>query len=350
MKLKPIKDLTDDELYTFFEKYNEKKFRVKQLNDALYKKQIQSFTEISNFSPKLIEQLIANFSIHSLEIEKTFESIDGSKKMLYSTNDNKKIETVFLPNHQNNNGNNKEERNTLCISTMVGCPVNCAFCATGKLGYKRNLTVAEIIDQIFLTRIILGGYIDNLVLMGMGEPFLNYENLIPALKLITRHNILNKKAITVSTVGIPAQIIDFTNEEIKTKLAISLHSPFDEIRQKLIPIAKNYQIEDLLKSLDYYYKMTKLPITFEYILFKGINNRDEDVKKLGRISRRFPSKINLIPFNDISFIAPDCELVAASKEEVAEFSKKLYNEDVMVIIRKSQGSDIAAACGQLAHS
>ena len=352
MKLRPIKDLTEDELYTFFEKYNEKKFRVKQLNDALYKKKIQAFPEIPNFSPKLIDQLIANFSMYSLKVEKTFESVDGSRKILYSTSDNEKIESVFLPNHQNNNKNNKEEkeeRNTLCISTMVGCPVNCSFCATARLGYKRGLTVAEIVDQLFLTRVTFGEYIDNLVLMGMGEPLLNYENVVAALKLIIQNKILNKKSITLSTVGIPAQIIDFANKEIKTKLAISLHSPFDEIRRKLIPITKNYQIEDLLKSLDYYYKTTKLPITFEYILFKGINNRDEDVKKLGRIARRFPSKINLIPFNDISFVAPECELEASNQEEITEFSKKLYDEDIMVIVRKSQGSDIAAACGQLAQ-
>lgn len=341
----PIKNLSQEELFAFLEKINEKRYRATQLNEALYKKRITSFSEISNFSPLLIEKIDENFSVFSLETEKIFESIDGSKKLLFKTGDNEFIETVFLPNRLNTS---REERNTLCVSTMIGCPVNCKFCATARLGFRRNLTTSEIIDQIFLSRLQLKEYIDNIVFMGMGEPFLNYANLIDAIRKMSANGVISKKAITISTIGIPEKIIDFANEEIKSKLAVSLHSPFDEIRQEVIPIAKNYKIEELLKALDYYYQITRLPITFEYILFKNLNDREEDVKKIARIARRFPSKINIIPFNDISFVDNNIDLIPATEQEIAAFAKKLYYENIMVITRKSQGSDIAAACGQLA--
>ena len=341
----PIKNLSEEELFAFFAQINEKKYRVKQLNDALYKKKINSFAEISNFPAQLIGVLEEKFSVSSLKIEKILESTDGSKKNLYKTLDNEYIESVFLPNLANSN---KDEKNTLCISTMIGCPVNCDFCATAKMGFRRNLDVSEIIDQIFLTFSCTEKNINNVVFMGMGEPLLNYNNVMNALKIILKNEIISKKNITVSTIGIPEKIIDFANEEMKIKLAVSLHSPFDDTRKTLIPISKNHQIEDLLKSLDYYYQVTRVPITFEYILFRNLNDSDADVKKLARISRRFSSKINLIPFNDISFIADNIDLLPASEKEIAIFAKKLYNEDVMVFTRKSQGSDIAAACGQLA--
>jgi 23S rRNA (adenine2503-C2)-methyltransferase len=340
-----IKNLSENELLEFFAKINEKKFRAKQLFDALYKKRINSFSEISNFPAQLINILDKNFTVNSLTVENIFESNDSSKKILFKTVDNEFIETVFLPNSSNESQNNK---NTICISTMVGCPINCEFCATAKIGFKRNLDVSEIIDQLFLTEKNVGERADNIVFMGMGEPFLNYENVINSLKIISKNEIISKKNITVSTVGIPEKIIDFANEDLKIKLALSLHSPFDEVRKTLIPVAKKYQIEEILKSLDYYYQTTKIPITFEYILFKNLNDRDEDVKKLARISRRFPSKINIIPFNDISFIDKNIDLIPATVEEIKVFAKKLYDENVMAITRKSQGSDIAAACGQLA--
>jgi len=233
---------------------------------------------------------------------------------------------------------------------MVGCPINCRFCATARIGFKRNLDVAEIIDQIFLTENNTQKSIDNIVFMGMGEPFLNYSNVVNSLKIISKNEIVSKKNITVSTIGIPEKIIDFAKEEMKIKLAISLHSAFDDVRKTLIPVAKKYQIEDLLKALEYYYRATKMPITFEYILLKNLNDSEKDIKKIAKIARRFPAKINLIPFNDISFVAQNIDLIPASENEIKIFAKKLYNENVMTITRKSQGSDIAAACGQLATS
>ena len=389
-----IKNLTENELLEFFNEINEKKFRAKQLFDALYKKRINSFSEITNFPAQLINILDKNFTVNSLTVENIFESNDSSKKILFNTKDNEFVETVFLPNSQMNakhEATSQKEKlrvkhtQSVCVSTMVGCPINCKFCATAKIGFKRNLEVSEIIDQIFLTdRYLTNKHsfsacknldvlheeifqkeklqvknrhlsVDNIVFMGMGEPFLNYENVINSLKIISKNEIISKKNITVSTVGIPEKIIDFANEDLKIKLALSLHSPFDEVRKTLIPVAKKYSIEEILKALDYYYQTTKIPITFEYILFKNLNDRDEDVKKLARISRRFPSKINIIPFNDISFIdnlncisSEGIDLIPATVEEIKIFAKKLYDKNVMAITRKSQGSDIAAACGQLA--
>ena len=382
-----IKNRTENELLEFFAEINEKKYRAKQLNDALYKKKINAFSEISNFPKQLIVLLEKKFSATSLSTEKILESTDGSKKILYKTSDNQFIETVFLSNSPmavnyslsaRNDIKEKESRSiltkrntqmtinesrskiaksdfasnrhTLCVSTMVGCPINCRFCATARIGFKRNLDVAEIIDQIFLTENNTQKSIDNIVFMGMGEPFLNYSNVVNSLKIISKNEIVSKKNITVSTIGIPEKIIDFAKEEMKIKLAISLHSAFDDVRKTLIPVAKKYQIEDLLKALEYYYRATKMPITFEYILFKNLNDSEKDIKKIAKIARRFPAKINLIPFNDISFVAQNIDLIPASENEIKIFAKKLYNENVMTITRKSQGSDIAAACGQLATS
>jgi 23S rRNA (adenine2503-C2)-methyltransferase len=184
--------------------------------------------------------------------------------------------------------------------------------------------------------------------MGMGEPFLNYDNVVQGVKIIRRFNIL--QGITISTIGLPDKISEFANMGLKIKLSLSLHSPFNEIREKLIPISKKYKIEDILKALDYYYRNIHLPITIEYIVFKGLNDRDEDIKKLARIAKRFPAVINLIPYNDISFIAPELDLIPSNEVEIKDFARKLYNEDVVAITRKSQGQDISAACGMLAYN
>ena len=341
-----IKDLTTLELDNYFEKIDEKKFRTKQLFNALYQQKINNFNEITTFSSSLKKQLEENFYINSLELETIRESIDGTKKILYSiVNKNEFIETVFLPNNVNDTTNKK---NTICISTMLGCPVNCIFCATAKLGFKRTLTASEIIDQILITEKIINKKIDNVVIMGMGEPLLNFNNTILAIRTLIENNIIKHRNITLSTIGIPDKIIELADSNIKIKLALSLHSPFDDIRKTLIPMASN--LSDIFNSLEYYYKKTKLPITFEYILLKGLNNRNIDILQLSKLIKKFPSKINIIPFNDISFTNTDYDIKAANTKEINIFSKKLYQNKIMSIIRKSQGQDIEAACGQLAYS
>ena len=337
-----IKNLSKEELFNYFENIGENKFRTNQLQNAIYNNRTSDFQSISNFSANLKNKLEQDFNIVSLELIKTMLSSDGSTKFIFKTEDNNFIESVFLPNNSNADASN---RNTICVSTMAGCPVGCKFCATGNFGYKRNLDIAEILDQIlFIQQYFSDIKIKNAVFMGMGEPFLNYNNLISAIRLILEFSLLNSKGITISTIGIPAAILDFANEGLKIKLALSLHSPFDNNRQKLIPIAKKYKIEEILKSLDFYYRSTHLPITLEYILFKGLNDSNKDIKKLARIARRFPSVINLIPYNNIS---KNLDLIPCNETEIKEFAKKLHNENIVVITRKSQGQDISAACGML---
>ncbi len=341
-----IKNLTINQINQYFEELEEKKFRTKQLLEAIYKNQINSFSEISNFPKTIRKDLEHRFHLTSLELETIRNSTDGSQKILYKTkkSNNEFIETVFLPNSKNLHSN---PINTLCISTMLGCPVNCSFCATAKLGFNRNLSTSEIIDQILITQKILNKKINNIVLMGMGEPLLNYDNVLNALEILINHKIINSKNITLSTVGIPKKIIQLANSGLKIKLALSLHSPFDKLRKQLIPAS--YNIEEICKSLDYYYQKTKLAITFEYLLLQNINNRDEDIKKLVKIARRFPSKVNIIPFNDISFTGISQNFKGATPNEIRVFSDKLHKNKVLAIIRKSQGQDIEAACGQLAY-
>ena len=340
-----IKNLSKEELFAYFENIGEKKFRANQLCNAIYNNKISSFQSISNFSSAIKTKLEQDFNLVSLELADKMVSDDGTTKFIFRTFDNNIIESVFLPN---NNNTDASDRNTLCISTMVGCYIGCKFCATGYLGYKRNLDVSEILEQIlFIQQHFSETKIRNAVFMGMGEPLLNFDNLIRAIRIILEFKLLNSKGITISTIGIPDAIVNLANEGLKIKLAFSLHSAHNNIRQTLIPTAKKYSIEEILKSLDYYYRNTHLPLTIEYILFKGINDSDEDVKKLIRIARRFPSTINLIPYNDIG---RELDIIPCNSSDIKDFARKLYNEDILVITRKSQGQDISAACGMLATS
>ncbi|MCL2040122.1 MAG: 23S rRNA (adenine(2503)-C(2))-methyltransferase RlmN [Bacteroidetes bacterium] len=337
---KNIKNLSKDELLGYFDKINEKRFRINQLYNAIYVNRITSFEAITNFSNQLKTQLDTDFYIQSLKLKDTMTSSDGSVKFLFETLDNNYIESVFLPNN-----NTENEHNTLCLSTMIGCPVGCNFCASGRLNYVRNLDIAEIIEQImFIQNYFPSLKIRNAVFMGIGEPLLNYDNLVNAVKIILEFNLLNRKGITISTIGIPNSIVNLANSGLKIKVAFSLHFPNDNVRNKYIPT--NFKIEEILKALDYYYQNTRLPITIEYILLEGINDSDSDIKKLVSIARRFPSVINLIPYNS-SF--PDLGFAGCDDAKTKYFARKLYNEDILVITRKSQGKDIFAACGMLAH-
>ncbi len=341
-----IKNLARQEIEEYFASINEEKFRAKQLWNALYKQCVDEFDNILNFPLQLRQKLKNDFEIYSLKPIITNNSADGSRKILYRTNDDNHIETVFLPNKLNTCS---ENRNTICISTMVGCPVGCNFCATGKLGFTRNLSHAEIIDQFILSKKIVNSSIDNIVVMGMGEPLLNYENTISAVELLISQQMVRQKAVTLSTVGIPDKIVKLADSGLKIKIALSLHATKGAVRKQLIPTAAAFPIEEIYQSLDYYYQKTKLPITIEYILLKNINNSFDDILRLTRVSRRFPSKINIIPFNDISFIDSACNLTAASAADIEAFAQKLRRNGATVITRKSQGKDIGAACGQLAY-
>ncbi|NMB81952.1 MAG: 23S rRNA (adenine(2503)-C(2))-methyltransferase RlmN, partial [Ignavibacteria bacterium] len=269
----------------------------------------------------------------------------GTKKYLYETIDNKKIESVLIP---------EGERNTLCISTQVGCPLDCKFCATGLMGYKRNLTSGEIVDQYLLTDKKEGkNSITNIVYMGMGEPLLNFDNTIKSVEIFT-HELtkgLSRKRITISTAGIPPKIRELAEIGLRVKLALSLHSCFEEIRSIIMPINKKYSLRENIEALKYYTKKTKTRVTFEYTMLQGINDRPEDIKAITKLCSQLPSKINVIPFNSIKHMKPDgisAELEPTPYKNILDFVDKLRNNNITVMVRETQGDDIAAACGQLA--
>ncbi len=353
MTQKNIKDLSIEELSEFVIDNKFEKYRAKQILDEIYIRRQENFEEMTLLPKELRSILSKNFTISSFKSTKIRYSKDKSVKFLFRLLDDKAIEAVYMP-WENEDGSKIQWR-TLCISTMAGCPLKCAFCATGTLGFIRNLSTAEIIEQILAVEKMLNIKLSNIVLMGMGEPLLNYQNVVKALSILTKQNLklFRRKRITLSTAGIVPKIYEFAESKVPTKLAISLHATDNHTRQLLMPITKKYNISNLMDAVEYYYRKTKIDITYEYILFDGVNDTENDIKRLIRIARRVPSRVNIIPFNDISFTSPNgfsAQLKPASKEKMKEFANKLKMNNVPVIIRDTFGSDIEAACGQLALS
>ena len=327
-------------------------FRSKQVYQWLYQKRARSFEEMTDLPRKLQEQLAARFRIPTLLLQHESVSADGTRKYLFNLDDGRAIETVLIPSEMRDDRGDAKRR-TLCVSTQVGCPLDCKFCATASMKLKRNLTTAEILLQIFEVERLRGERITNMVYMGMGEPMLNYENVVRSLRIITDPDIelLGKRRITVSTSGIPDAIRKFAHEGLNVKLALSLHATTNELRTKLMPINKRYPLEEVLDAMEEYYRETGIPITYEYILFKGLNDTASDAKRIAKIARRMPSKVNVIPFHEISYTNPSgigAELKPASRTEFNRFLDILKHEGVQVMVRSSSGEDIEAACGQLA--
>jgi 23S rRNA (adenine2503-C2)-methyltransferase len=348
MKKAKIKNFSIDELEVFLEEIGEKKFRAGQIFNWLYNHLAADYSEMRNIPKTLRAKLSELTEINSLiATDVSQSSLTGTAKFLFKTDDGYSIESVFIP---------EEKRNTLCISTQVGCPLDCKFCATGLMGYKRNLTAGEIVDQYLLAAKRYGKKtITNVVYMGMGEPLLNYKNTIKSLEIFTSelNTALSRNRITISTSGIPKRIKDLADSGVRVKIALSLHSCFEDIRNKIMPINLKYSLKENIDALEYYYKKTKKRITYEYTMLKGINDRKEDVKALTKLLRRLPSKLNIIPFNSIAHMNPgglSAKLVPTSLNEIHEFAGKLRENNVTVMIRDTQGDDIAAACGQLANS
>jgi 23S rRNA (adenine2503-C2)-methyltransferase len=303
---------------------------------------------MTNLPRKFQQELQSRYAIPSLRIERMSESADGTKKFLFQLEDSRSIETVLIPSEMNIE---KAPRRTLCVSTQVGCPLDCQFCATASLKLKRNLTSGEILLQIFDVERFLGTSITNLVFMGMGEPMLNYENVVRSLRIITGTELLGARRVTVSTSGIPEAIRKFAKEGLNVKLALSLHATTNELRSKLMPINRRYPLEEVLSAMEDYYKVTGRPVTYEYILFDGLNDGRQDVQRLAKIARRVPSRVNIIPFHPIDFTHPTgfaSELHAPSKATFDAFLSSLRNAGVTALVRTSSGQDIEAACGQLA--
>lgn len=341
-----LKGLTLTELQDYCVSIGEPKYRASQLFNWIYNHICLDFNEMQNISKELRNKLDENCNLKTLSLITTQNSHStGTKKFLFKTHDEHKIESVLIP---------EKERSTLCISTQVGCPLDCKFCATGLMGYKRNLTAGEVVDQYLLTAKENGKEkITNIVYMGMGEPLLNFDTTLKSAEIFT-HELtkgLSRTRITISTSGISHKIKELADSGLRVKLAFSLHSAFEDIRSKIMPINKKYSLKENVDALKYYSQKTKTRITFEYTMLKDLNDRDEDVKAITKLCAKFPSKINVIPFNSIKHMNPggiSAELEPTPHNEILNFVDKLRNNNITVMVRETQGDDIAAACGQLA--
>jgi 23S rRNA (adenine2503-C2)-methyltransferase len=342
-----LKGLTLSELKEYFESRNLQKFRGEQFFYWMYNHLSTDLDEMSNIPKTIRSEIKDEIELRTLDYFHSEQSdITKTKKYIFVTKDNLKIESVIIP---------EETRTTLCISTQVGCPLDCQFCATGLMGYKRNLSSGEIFDQYMLAAKDWGKEkISNLVYMGMGEPLLNYQNTLKSLKIFS-HEItkgISIKKITVSTAGIAPKIKELADSEIKVKIALSLHSCSEEMRSKLMPINRKYSLKENLMAVRYYAKKTGTRITFEYVMLKDLNDTDEDVNALVKICKEIPSKINIIPFNSLQHINPSgfaAQLGSTPKDKIDDFVRKLRERNITVMVRQTQGDDIAGACGQLAN-
>ncbi len=334
-----IKGMNQDELRTLCAESGESKFRAEQLFEWMYRHGVLSFESMSNIKQSFREYLDKNYILNTLELEKkSISKNDKSIKILFKTYDGYFIETVSMVDN---------DRHTVCISSQVGCALDCDFCATGKLGLKRNLVTGEIVDQLIFVRNEIKTPITNVVFMGMGEPFHNYKNVLDAADIFHSHKGFNLAStrITISTVGLLPQINQFIKEKRKYKLAISLNASNDKTRTEIMPINKKWGIQEIVKSGEEYSKQKKRLIMFEYVLLKGINDSEEDAHELANLLNGIPCKINLIPYNEISgqYQRPD-------ESTIIKFSQILYNKKnkYIVLVRWSKGQDIDAGCGQLA--
>ncbi len=338
-----MKGMTLPELENFVAELGWEKYRARQIFKWLYNKQVDDFSKMSDIPKDYREKLSEVADINELKLS-TFEksNCDGTIKFLFELKDGEKIESVLIPD---------DSRLTLCVSTQVGCPIDCKFCATGAMGFKRNLTAGEIVDQVIQSQRFSERRITNIVFMGMGEPLLNLKNLLKAIDIITSDDgiRIGSRKITISTVGLPDKIKELADAGRKVKLAISLHTLNEDLRKKLIPIANRYPIQSIIEAVKYYYNKIGLRITYEYILFEGLNDTDEDVKKLVELAKIVPCKINILKFHPVDFIRKDPILKKLKpSKRLEEFAQRLRENNLTVFIRSNAGEDIKAACGQLA--
>ncbi len=340
---KNIRELGLKQLEEYFENMGEKKFRAKQVYEWLWLKPVQSFDAMTNLSKELREHLKEHFSLPGLTIDTIQYSEDGTIKSRFKTYDGHFVEGVLIPT---------SSRYTACVSSQIGCSLSCKFCATGYMDRKRNLNFDEIYDQVALLNRLCektnGKKISNIVFMGMGEPLLNYKNVLKAIERITSPEgmAMSPKRITVSTAGVAKGIRQLGDDKIKFKLALSLHAANDQKRHEIMPINDSNNINTLVDALNYFYKQTGSEITFEYILFKDFNDSLKDADELIKIYRRVPADlVNIIEYNPIEF----AKFEKPSEERVMAFMEYLGKHRVNARLRKSRGKDIDAACGQLAN-
>lgn len=339
---KDIREISQEELEKFFLENNQQKFRMKQLNEWLWGKGANSFDQMSSLSKDLRELLNKKFEFKSAKIDQEFKSTDGTIKFSFKLFDDKLVEGVLIPS---------KKRVTACISSQIGCSLDCAFCATGTMGLSRNLSSSEIFDQVFKlneeSERNYGRSLTNIVFMGMGEPLLNYNNLLKSIHHITSEKgmAISPRRITVSTAGLSKQIMKLGDDEVKFNLAISLHSAIDEIRSDLMPINNAINLQTLKESIRYFYEKTNNRVTYEYILFKGINDDLDAARKLAAFCRISPCKVNLIEYNTVDGF----DFEKSTEENTEGFIEFLEHRNIIVHLRKSKGKDIDAACGQLVN-
>jgi len=338
-----IRHLSLEEITDYFESIGEKKFRAKQVYEWLWQKHAHSFADMTNLSKELRHKLGETFTLPALTVDATQYSSDGTVKSRFRTHEGHLVEGVLIPT---------DERKTACVSSQIGCSLSCKFCATGYIDRKRNLTYDEIYDEVVLinqqSERVYEKKLTNIVFMGMGEPLLNYKNVLKAVEKITSPDGLgmSPRRITVSTAGVAKQIKQLGDDEVRFKLALSLHAATDEKRHEIMPINDTNNIKSLVEALNYFYKKTGNEITFEYILFKDFNDSLKDADELIKIYRQVPADlINIIEYNPIDF----AKFQKPDEKVTDDFMRYLERNKVNARLRRSRGKDIDAACGQLAN-
>ena len=339
---KDIRALTKEQLRNFFVANGDKAFRGNQVYEWLWQKRAHTFEDMTNVSKETRAMLEANFVINHIKVDTLQRSEDGTVKNAVRLHDDLIVESVLIPT---------ETRTTACVSSQVGCSLDCNFCATARLKRMRNLEPGEIYDQVAAidneSRLYYDRPLSNIVFMGMGEPLMNYPNVMKAIDMITSIEGLgmSPKRITVSTSGIPKMIKKMADDEVKFKLAVSLHSAVEEIRNEIMPFTKNFPLTDLRESLEYWYRKTKSKVTYEYVVWKGINDDKKSIDALVKFCKYVPCKVNLIEYNPID----DGMFQQASEEATKAYITALEKNNIVAKVRRSRGKDIDAACGQLAN-
>lgn len=339
-----IRQLGLPELKEAFVEMGEKPFRAKQVYEWLWKKSAHSFTEMTNLSKALREQLDERFAIRAITTDQVQHSLDGTIKSRFRLHDGHLIESVLIPVPD-------ERRFTVCVSSQVGCSLSCTFCATGRMKRLRNLEAAEIYDQVVLVNrqceAAFGHPLTNIVYMGMGEPLLAYKPVLDSIGLISSEDGLHMspRRITVSTAGIAKMIKRLADDAVKVNLALSLHAADDTKRNEIMPINEQNDLESLMEALSYYYQQTRNRISYEYIAFQDFNDSLEDAAQLARLCRDFPVRVNIIEYNPID----GAPFLKSTEHRIDDFARYLRDRDIVVTVRRSRGKDIDAACGQLAN-
>lgn len=339
---KDIRALSKDQLMSFFSKNGDQAFRGKQVYEWLWKKGVHKFEDMTNLSKDTRQLLEQSFSINHIEVDTMQRSKDGTLKNAVRLHDGLIVESVLIPT---------AKRTTACVSSQVGCSLDCKFCATSRLKRMRNLNPDEIYDQVVAidkqSRLYHNKKLTNIVFMGMGEPLMNYNNVLKAIEKITSSEGLgmSPKRIVVSTSGVPKMIKKMAEDQVKFNLAVSLHSAIDEVRTKIMPFNDTFPLEDLRAALQFWYAKTKRRITYEYVVWDGINDTTKDILALIDFCKFAPSKVNLIEYNPID----DGVFKQAKTSVIEQYVSMLEAKNITVTVRRSRGKDIDAACGQLAN-